>query len=128
MLGVVAALWGLWMTLTYPWPEGDGQVLYFTRLVFGSAMVASIVLALFAVRRRNFATHGEWMMRAYAIGLGAGTQVLTHLPWFILVGKPGESSRAVLMAAGWVINLAVAEWIIRRRPARRGTMPAAVPG
>ena len=67
-------------------------------------------------------------MRAYAIGLGAGTQVLTHLPWFILVGKPGESSRAVLMAAGWVINLAVADWISRRRPARRSTKPAAVPG
>ena len=51
--------------------------------------------------------------------MGAGTQVLTHLPWFILVGTPGESSRAVLMGAGWVINIIVAEWIIRtglRRP------------
>jgi hypothetical protein len=54
------------------------------------------------------------MTRAYAIGLGAGTQVLTHLPWFILIGKPGESARAVLMGAGWVINVLVAEWIIRR--------------
>jgi uncharacterized membrane protein len=127
-LGLVAALSGLWMTLVYPWPEGDGVVLYYTRLVFGSAMLASIVLALFAVRRRDFAAHGAWMMRGYAIGLGAGTQVLTHLPWFILFGKPGESVRAVLMAGAWVINLAFAEWIIRRKPARRGAVVSAIPG
>ena len=113
--GLLAALSGLWMAHFYPWPEGDGQVLYVERLVFGSAMVVSIVLALLAIRRRDFASHGAWMMRGYAIGLGAGTQVLTHLPWFVLVGaKPGELPRAVLMGAGWVINVVVAEWIIRR--------------
>jgi hypothetical protein len=59
------------------------------------------------------------MIRAYAIGLGAGTQVLTHLPWFLLAeGKPGEGPRAVMMGAGWLINVIVAEWIIRRRVAR----------
>jgi hypothetical protein len=55
------------------------------------------------------------MIRAYATGLGAGTQVVTHLFWLLLVGQPTGFSRAVLMGAGWVINLAVAEWIIRRR-------------
>lgn len=55
------------------------------------------------------------MTRAYAIGLGAGTQVLTHLPWFLLVGgTPGELPRGVMMGAGWVINIVVAEWVIRR--------------
>jgi hypothetical protein len=55
------------------------------------------------------------MTRAYAIGLGAGTQVLTHLPWFVLVeGKPGEIPRAVMMGAGWAINIVVAEWIVRK--------------
>ena len=120
LLGLAAALTGLWMTLAYPWPEGDGEVLYVTRLVFGSAMAVSIILAVRAIRRGDFAAHGAWMMRGYAIGLGAGTQVLTHLPWFILFGKPGESSRAILMGAGWIINLLVAEWIIRRRRSRRG--------
>jgi uncharacterized membrane protein len=111
--GLAAALTGLWMAHFYPWPEGDGVVLYVERLVFGSAMLASIALALDAIRRRDFASHGAWMTRAYAIGMGAATQVLTHLPWFILFGKPGESSRAVLMGAGWVINLVVAERVIR---------------
>ena len=64
------------------------------------------------------------MIRGYAIGLGAGTQVLTHVPWFLLVGQPGEVARAVLMGAGWVINLVVAEWIIRKQPARSSVVTA----
>ena len=120
--GLLAALSGLWMAQFYPWPPGDGQVVYMERLVFGSAMVVSIVLALLAIRRRDYGSHGAWMIRGYAIGLGAGTQVLTHLPWFVLVGAhPGESPRAVMMGAGWVINVLVAEWIIRKGRARRGT-------
>jgi uncharacterized membrane protein len=118
-LGLVAALSGLWMSHFYPWPEGDGELLYVLRLAFGSAMLLSIVVALNAVRRRDFVSHGAWMVRGYAIGLGAGTQVLTHLPWFILVGKPGELSRALLMGAGWAINLGVAEWVVRTRLQRR---------
>lgn len=114
-LGLVAACSGLWMTLFYPWPAGDGQGVYLERLVVGIAMVVSLALGVRAILRRDFTSHGHWMIRAYAIGLGAGTQVLTHLPWFILVDtKPGELPRAVMMGAGWAINVVVAEWIIRR--------------
>lgn len=117
--GLVAALSGLWMAHFYSWPAGDGQILYIERLIFGTAMVVSICLGLYAIRRRDFTSHGEWMTRAYAIGLGAGTQVFTHLPWFILSdGKPGELPRSVMMGAGWVVNVIVAEWIIRNRVAR----------
>jgi uncharacterized membrane protein len=123
LCGLVAALTGLWMAQFYPWPAGDGVLVYLERLVFGSAMLASIVLSLDAIRRRDFAAHGAWMMRAYAIGMGAGTQVLTHLPWFLLAhAKPGELARGVMMGAGWVINVAVAEWIIRRGAARRSAV------
>ncbi|MBL0170121.1 MAG: DUF2306 domain-containing protein [Gemmatimonadaceae bacterium] len=117
--GLLAALTGLWMTQTYPWPAGDGEGLYIMRLLFGSAMAVSIVLGVDAVRRRDFTSHGEWMMRGYAIGMGAGTQVLTHLPWFIFVGTPSEFPRTVLMGAGWVINLAVAEWVIQQKRRRQ---------
>ncbi len=117
--GLAAAFSGLWMTLFYPLPASDGELLYVMRLVFGSAMLLSIILGVTAVQQRNFPRHGEWMIRGYAIGLGAGTQVLTHLPWFLLFGEPDEFTRAMLMGAGWVINIAVAEWVIRRQRARR---------
>jgi hypothetical protein len=103
-----------------PGPRATDRSCTVERMVFGTAMAASIVLGLRAIRRRDFVSHGAWMTRAYAIGLGAGTQVLTHLPWALLVGgRPGELPRAVMMGAGWVINVVAAEWIIRRRRARR---------
>ncbi|MEV6825194.1 DUF2306 domain-containing protein [Amycolatopsis sp. NPDC051102] len=125
--GLVAALSGLWMTLGYDRPPGDGDLLTVFRLVFGTAMAVSIVLATLAIRRRDVRRHRVWMTRGYAIGLGAGTQVLTHLPWTLLVGVPGEVTRAMLMAAGWVINLVVAEWALRRRPPVRTDQKSGVP-
>lgn len=122
---MVVALSGLWMTLSYPWPAGDGELVYVLRLVFGSAMLLCILRGVNAIRRRNFPLHGAWMIRAYAIALGAGTQVLTHLPWFVLVDRgPGELPRALMMGAGWAINVLVAEWIIRGRTAHPKTMLA----
>lgn len=116
--GLAVALSGLWMTLFYPWPKGDGLLLYGLRLLFGSAMLGAILLGVDAIRRRNFAQHGDWMLRGYAIGMGAGTQPLTLMVGAMFVSPPSELSRALLMGAAWVINLAVAEWIIRRRVPR----------
>ncbi len=104
------------MTLFYPHPAGDGDFLSALRLLFGSAMIVSIVLSYAAIRRGNVNQHRAWMMRGYAIGLGAGTQALILMAGEMIAGKPSEFSRALLMGAAWVINLAVAEWVIRKRP------------
>ena len=57
------------------------------------------------------------MIRAYAIGQGAGTQALILLPITLISGAPLGLRRDVLMIAAWIINLAVAEWIIWPRRA-----------
>jgi hypothetical protein len=106
------------MTQFYPPTGSDSPALHGMRFVFGSAMAAALILAVRAIQRRDFQAHAAWMIRGYAIGQGAGAQVLTHLPWFLLVGTPGPVSRAVLMGAGWLLNLVVAEWIVSRRLAR----------
>lgn len=124
--GLLVGLSALWMTLFYPRPVGDGDLLAAFRLLFGSAMIVSIVLSFTAIRRGNVARHRAWMMRAYAIGLGAGTQMLTLMAGEMIAGKPDELSRALLMGLAWVINLAVAEWVIRRRPAQRARKAAVV--
>jgi hypothetical protein len=93
-------------------------------MVFGSAMTVCILIGITDIRRRDFISHGEWMIRAYAIAMGAGTQVLTHLPLFISVGAPGTLGRAVAMGAGWVVNVIVAELVIRRARDRRADATA----
>ncbi|MFT6864468.1 MAG: hypothetical protein ACJAVK_003034, partial [Akkermansiaceae bacterium] len=59
------------------------------------------------------------MIRAYALGQGAGTQVLVSIPWLVTVGEPSGFTRDVLMTLAWVINVFVAEWIIRRRRSKK---------
>jgi uncharacterized membrane protein len=124
--GLLVGLSGLWMTLFYPWPAGDGALLYALRLLFGSAMIVSVVLGFTTIRRGDVRGHRAWMMRGYALGLGAGTQVLTLAVGELIAGPPSELSRALLMGAAWVINLAVAEWVIRQRPAPPARTSSAV--
>ena len=112
--GLISALTGLWMTQFYPHSNNDGTILYVTRLLVGVAMILCIFLGFAAIRRRNITHHRPWMMRAYALGLGAGTQVFTHLPYFLFPDIQGELTRALCMGAGWAINLAVVEWILWR--------------
>ena len=123
-LGIAAAGSGIWLALFYPRLRHGGELLTVLRLTFGTAMIASIVLGFVAIKGRDIVRHRAWMMRGYAIGLGAGTQLFT-LGFGGAVFGTGELATAVLNGAGWVINLAVAEWVIRRRPIRRTPQRAA---
>ncbi|MGB3444836.1 MAG: DUF2306 domain-containing protein [Actinophytocola sp.] len=113
--GLVAALSGMWMAVVYPLPSYDGDLIMVLRLVFGSAMATALVLGFVAVRQRDFATHRAWMIRGYAIGQGAGSQAVVVSLWVGFAGQPDVQTRAVLLGAAWVLNLVVAEWIIRRK-------------
>jgi uncharacterized membrane protein len=124
MLGLAVALSGLVLTLFYP-PEPDrGDLAFGFRIAFGSGMAASIVLGLAAIRGGDVARHRAWMTRAYALALGAGTQVFTEGIAQALFGTTALVNDLAL-GAGWVINLAVAEYVIRR-PARRRTIGRAI--
>jgi uncharacterized membrane protein len=107
----------LWLTLFYEPQPGTGDLLYLLRLLFAPAMAACLVLGFTAIRRRDIAAHRAWMIRAYALGLGAGTQVLTEGLGGAIFGT-GVVAGDLAKGAGWILNLAVAEWAIRR-PARR---------
>ena len=103
----------LWITLTYAPQPGTGVVLHVARLVVAPAMGAALVLGFVAIRRRDVAAHRAWMIRAYALGLGAGTQAFTDGIGTALVGT-GEVRDDLAKTAGWIINVAIAEWAIRR--------------
>jgi len=104
----------LWVTLFYPNLYDTGAVLTAIRVAFGTAMAASIVIAYAAIKQHHIARHRAWMIRAYALALGVSTQIFT-LGFGQAIFGDTELSTALLIAAGWIINLAIAEWAIRRR-------------
>lgn len=121
--GLLVAGSALWLTLFYSPKPGTGDLLYVLRLVFGSAMIACLVLGFTAIRRRDISAHRAWMIRGYAIGLAAGTQVFTEGFGGALFGT-GEVRSDIAKAAGWAINLVVAELAIRRGTRRRRMPPS----
>ncbi|RFO97178.1 hypothetical protein DIC66_08530 [Rhodoferax lacus] len=114
--GVLAALSGMWMAARFAIPAAmQGSLLLGVRLVVGAAMAVAIVLAVQAALNRNMAAHRAWMVRAYALGQGAGTQVVLLLPWMLTLGPPSALQRDVLMSLAWLLNLLIAEKIIHGR-------------
>jgi uncharacterized membrane protein len=112
--GLLAGLSGLWITLFYVRLPDTNDLLFAIRLIFSSSMIVFIALGLVAIRKHNLPGHRAWMMRAYAIGLGAGTQALVFMVVEMAVGKPDQMTKALLMGAAWILNLMVAEFIIRQ--------------
>jgi uncharacterized membrane protein YozB (DUF420 family) len=95
-----------------------------------------------AIRRRDVAGHRAWMTRLYAVTFFAITArmvvpllLLAQLPW-ILTTYDGDVDRVIGRTVpvgqwlGWMIDLAVAEWLLRRlgRPGRSARAPEVVPG
>lgn len=80
-----------------------------------------------AIRRRDVAAHRAWMSRLYAVTFFAITArlvvpllLLAQLPWIITtydgnVARVVERTVPVGQWLGWIIDLAVAEWLLRRR-------------
>ncbi|GAB3169743.1 DUF2306 domain-containing protein [Myceligenerans halotolerans] len=122
--GLVTALTGLWMTAFYDLPDKDTVVVNGARYVVGTVMVAGIVLAVRALLRHDYVTHGAWMTRAYALATGAGTQAVLLGPWLAIARpQPDDPEMPVvftfLMVLAWAINALVAERVIRRRHPER---------
>jgi len=106
--------------------------------IFGSVRLRQIAGGIATADHARFlamAGHGAWMMRAYALGMGAGTQVFTHIPLMMVPSLRSELSRAIAMGAAWGINALVAEYFIQRSVQPRAanqrypalSLPAAVP-
>lgn len=117
LAGLLVVASAVSLTLFYPAEPHTGHVLFAVRLVVAPTMAVCLVRGFVAIRRRDVASHRAWMIRAYALGLGAGTQVFTEPLGEALFGH-GILAGDLEKTVGWIINFAIAEWAIRR-PARR---------
>jgi hypothetical protein len=123
VLGIGSALAGTWMALRWVPKAFDSPALNAIRAVVAIAMITFIVLGVITARRRELEAHGAWMLRAYALFLGAGTQVFTAGFTALPFMQPhlNETIAAASMAAGWIINALVAEWMLRKPRVVRST-------
>ena len=117
--GLVAA--GVWFALSglvmnaSPAAQAD-SILYDTaQNIMAVLFLVVLFLGIRAARQRRLADHRAWMIRSYAITLGAATQTILLLPVFLLTGEPPTGLLVDLVfISAWVLNLTVAEWVIRR--------------
>ena len=108
------------MTQTFPHGATNDPMIYGFRMTAGTAWAVFLLMALAAIRRGDVAAHRAFMLRALAIGYGAGTTVITFGLWYGLTGIDSAQANALAQAAGWGLNLALAEWVIGRRPVAKG--------
>lgn len=124
-VGIIAAVSSVPIGVFFRGPS-DEFALAVVRLVFAVAMTLFLVRGAIAITRRNFAAHGAWMTRAYAIAVSGGTQALVVALWSIGNGEVDALGETWLVAIGFVINSVVAELLVRRR-ARRTTRSRGLP-
>jgi Predicted membrane protein (DUF2306) len=110
--GGLAALSAIWMTETMPEVPFNPHEVYGFRILFGLAWFWCLALGIYAAITQDIANHRAWMMRAYAIALGASTTAIIQGTWYAFYGMPSPKVFALATGAAWVINLLVAQRII----------------
>jgi hypothetical protein len=120
--GLVAGATALYLTVAFPF---SGWMAIPVVAPFGGLFVLALARGFWLARRRRFAEHREWMLRALAVGTSIATMRLLFVPALFGLGEATDERARwlslVCFAAAFAIHLAVAEsWI-------RATRPAAAP-
>jgi len=111
------ALSGLYFGVLVPyagWGETTAIVL------IDGLFLTAVSRAFIAIRRHQVARHREWMIRAFAIGIGISTvRVVGGVLDVVLTpsGVPPQQIFVLSIWTGWALTLGAAElWIRRTRP------------
>lgn len=104
------------LALIWELPHSTTPLVTGARLVFGLALAAALWQAMATIRVRNIVRHRAWMIRAYALGIGATAVSFIMFPIYIATGAPPSGLLSDLLFVGaWIGTLLVAEVLIRRR-------------
>ena len=89
-------------------------------VLFGVLFLGAISRAFIAVRRHQLACHREWMIRAFAVGIGISTARIVLPVLDITLTPAGFRSKEIFVLGlwtGWMITVGAAElWIRYTRP------------
>lgn len=115
--GIVGAVSGLWMTLIHT--GISGPILFWGRFIASGFWVVALILAIYAISKRDIHNHQRWMIRAYAIALPAGSLAYILFPLVLIFGEEGNDLMfEIVQVVAWPVHLAVAEWITRPKSPR----------
>ncbi|MEP1035675.1 DUF2306 domain-containing protein [Ekhidna sp.] len=71
-------------------------------------------MAFKSIKRRDINAHERWMIRSFAVTLGAVT-LRIFMPLMAIWGVPADEAYQAISWFCWVPNLFVAEWIIQKK-------------
>ena len=101
--------------LLWHFPDAYSPAVNAGRLLFGIALGVALVCAMYAICKREFFRHRNWMVRAYAIGIGATVVSMVFFPIYILTGEPPKGLAAdILFLGSWLGCVLFAEGLVRR--------------
>ena len=110
LIGMAPTALGFAPNTTY-----DSSQFLLVVLAFAALAIAWIVTsaaALVRARQRRFADHRAWMMRSYSLTFAAVTVRLMAVPLLVVTQDPVLA--ITLTFWSWILNLMVAEWLVRR--------------
>jgi uncharacterized membrane protein len=82
------------------------------RAIFGTALIATLVLGVRAAQNRNMAVHRAWMIRSYVIGVGGTSVALVMFPIYLAGGPVTGLIPDIVFVGWWLFTIGISEWVI----------------
>lgn len=103
------------LSLLWHFPDTYSVAINSGRFLFGIALGGALVIAMQAIRKRDFARHRNWMIRAYALGMGATAVTMVAFPFYAITGKPPTGlAFDIAFLGSWTACVVFAEGLVRR--------------
>ena len=104
------------LSLLWHFPDTYSVGINSGRLLFGIALGVALAIAMLAIRKRDSTRHRNWMIRAYAIGMGATAVSMVFIPIYAITGEPPSMGLAfdIVFLGSWVACIVFAEGVVRR--------------
>jgi uncharacterized membrane protein len=101
--------------LLWHFPDTYSVAMNSGRLLFGIALGVALAIAMQAIYSRDITRHRNWMIRAYAIGIGATAVTMVFFPIYLITGEPPKGLTADIAFLGaWTACVVFAEGLVRR--------------